>query len=256
MSRAARRAWDDWARVDPLWAILTEPSAEHDEDAFFASGRDAIDMILAEASRVGHPSERKVALDFGCGVGRLTQALAAHFEVVHGLDISAVMIERAEELAVRRGVTNCWYRVHAADDLAQLDDASVDLVCSLLVLQHLPSTDAIHIYLREFVRVLAPGGIAVFQLPTHVPGGAADRPTRVGGLRQRATGALRKLGVDPRFLYRRLGWLPAMPMSALPESAVRSAITGADGAVVGCTPMEADHGGVRSALYYVTGAAR
>jgi ubiquinone/menaquinone biosynthesis C-methylase UbiE len=201
MSRAARRAWDDWARVDPLWAILTEPVHDQDEGEFFASGRDAVAMIVAEAARLGFPRERKVALDFGCGVGRLTHALAAHFETTHGLDIAPLMIERAEQLAAARGVTGCQFSVHAGDALSGFESGGVDFVCSLLVLQHLPSAASITSHLREFVRVLAPGGIAVFQLPTHVPGASATETLRVRGMRRRLTNLLRRLGASPRFLY-------------------------------------------------------
>jgi SAM-dependent methyltransferase len=257
MSRAARRAWDDWARVDPLWAILTEPSADQSEAAFFASGRDAVEMILTEAQRLGHPAQHKVALDFGCGVGRLTQALASHFETTYGVDIAPRMIERAEQLARDRGIAGCHFLVQDAEDLGRFESGSIDVVCSLLVLQHLPARDSIITYVREFVRVLAPTGIAVFQLPTHIP--AANGTSTVRGrlgLRRRLTGLLRVVGASPRFLYRRLGWKPAMPMSAVPESEVRDAVDAAGGTILGATPMAADHGGVRSALYYVTKAAR
>ena len=255
MSRAARRAWDDWARVDPLWAILTEPTAEQSEAAFFASGRDAVEMILAEAQRLGYPSRREVALDFGCGVGRLTQALASHFETTYGLDIAPRMIERAEQLAHDRGITSCRFLVHDDEDLRRFESGSVDLVCSLLVLQHLPSRDSITSYVREFVRVLAPQGVAVFQLPTHIPSanGASTARARLG-LRRRLTGLLRALGASPRFLYQRLGWRPPMPMTAVEESVVRDTVTQIGGRVLGVTPMAADHGGVQSGLYWITGS--
>jgi SAM-dependent methyltransferase len=257
MSRAARRAWDDWARVDPLWAILTEPTAEHDEAAFFASGRDAVEMILAEARRLGYPSRHDVALDFGCGVGRLTRALAAHFGTTYGLDIAPRMIARAEQLAHDVGGGGCRFLVHEDEDLRGFESGSVDFVCSLLVLQHLPSPSSITSYVREFVRVLAPQGIAVFQLPTHVPTPHGPPTLRARlGLRRRLTGSLRALGASPRFLYERLGWRPAMPMSALRESVVRDAVATAGGSILGVTPMAEDHGGVRSALYFVAGPAR
>ena len=256
--RAPRRAWDDWARVDPLWAILTEPTTDHgaaDEEAFFRSGRDAVEMILAEARRLGRPRDHRVALDFGCGVGRLTQAIASEFETTLGLDIAPTMIEQAERRAADAGVAGCRYAVHADDDLARFRDGSIDFVCSLLVLQHLPATDAIVTYVSEFVRVLAPGGIAVFQLPTRIPtsGEAPSLRARLG-LRRRVTSLLRSLGASPRFLYDRLGWRPPMPMSAIPEARVRDIVEAAGGMMLGVTPMAADHGGVQSALYFVAGS--
>ncbi len=37
------------------------------------------------------------ALDFGCGVGRLTQALADYFNEVAGVDVSPTMVNKALE---------------------------------------------------------------------------------------------------------------------------------------------------------------
>jgi ubiquinone/menaquinone biosynthesis C-methylase UbiE len=45
-----------------------------------------------------------------------------------------------------------------------LSDGSFDLVYSRITLQHLPPRH-IRSYLREFVRVLRPGGLLIFQLP-------------------------------------------------------------------------------------------
>jgi SAM-dependent methyltransferase len=111
-------------------------------------------------------------LDFGCGVGRLTLALAAHFDDVHGVDISAAMIERARAMA--DGVGNPpTYHHNRHPDLRDLDDDTFALVVTFIVLQHMPARDAMA-YVREFVRILRPGGIAVFQMPE-----AHLRPTRL-----------------------------------------------------------------------------
>ena len=44
------------------------------------------------------PGARDRALDFGCGVGRLTRALGDRFDAVVGVDISAGMVEQARRL--------------------------------------------------------------------------------------------------------------------------------------------------------------
>src|SRR5450755_653507 len=87
--RENRRAWEDWGRVDPLWAILTKPGArggKWDLDAFFESGQQTIDRIWKQAHELGVPARHESGLDFGCGVGRLSRALATHVENVVGLD--------------------------------------------------------------------------------------------------------------------------------------------------------------------------
>src|SRR5690606_28251822 len=53
-------------------------------------------------------------------------------------------------------------------NLRRFADASMDLVFSLITLQHIPPKVSKG-YLREFVRVVKPGGVIWFQLPTHVP---------------------------------------------------------------------------------------
>jgi SAM-dependent methyltransferase len=250
--RAERRAWEDWAHVDPLWAILTAPDARGgrwDEAAFFESGRVLVEALLDDARRLGRPETRRVAVDFGCGVGRLTRALAPHFETTYGLDIAPTMIEEA--VRFDGGVPKCVFVVHQDDDLRRFDDGSVDFVSCLLVLQHLPSRLAIETYLREFVRVLSPGGVAVFQLPTHVPVAPLAETLRGRlAVRQRVTRLLRAAGMSRRFLYDRLRWRPDMPMLALPEPATTAVIADAGGSLLKVAELPADHGGVSSSLYF------
>ena len=45
----------------------------------------------------------------------------------------------------------------------------MDFIYSRIVLQHVNSRYAVRSYLSEFARVLAPGGLLVFQLPSHIP---------------------------------------------------------------------------------------
>jgi cyclopropane fatty-acyl-phospholipid synthase-like methyltransferase len=47
-------------------------------EEFFATGVTEIAALMAEARGFGLPASRRRALDFGCGLGRLTQALADH----------------------------------------------------------------------------------------------------------------------------------------------------------------------------------
>jgi SAM-dependent methyltransferase len=251
--RADRRAWEDWARVDPFWAILTEPGARHghwDEDEFFESGRTVVESVLADASRLGVPRAHRVAVDFGCGVGRLTRGLAAHFDTAYGLDIAPTMIEQARRL--NKAVDGCRFVVHDGDNLHEFATGDVDFLCSMLVLQHLPSVAAIEQYLREFVRVLAPDGVAVFQLPTFVPPAAPATTLRQRlAIRRRVTGALRSVGVSPRVLYTWLRWRPAMGMLAMSETATTAAVDDADGRILDIAKLPVDHGGVNSSLYFV-----
>jgi SAM-dependent methyltransferase len=102
-------------------------------------------------------------LDFGCGVGRLSQALADYADEVVGVDISAPMLEVARRIDRTQG--RCTFVHNDAPDLSRFPDGHIDLVYTVLVLQHLPRPVIEH-YLAELLRVLRPDGTAVIQVPT------------------------------------------------------------------------------------------
>jgi SAM-dependent methyltransferase len=250
-----RSAWEDWGRVDPYWAALTAAESRGglwDVDAFFATGEEVVATMLAQAAQFERPVEHGTALDFGCGPGRLTRALAPHFERTYGLDVAATMIEEAQR---RDPGSGAELLVHDRDDLSQFASRSIDFLACVLVLQHLPSREAIERYLREFVRVLSPGGVAVIQLPVYVPPPGPPSLRARLRVRTRTLRTLRALGISPRFLYRRLAWQPEMPMSAIPYADTVAVIESAGGHVLESIPETTDSGGVVSRVYLVAPAS-
>lgn len=160
-----RSVWEAHGRQDPFWAILSEPGTRGnrwDEDAFFARGQQDADRLMGKVAAFGLPGRRDRCLDFGCGLGRVTQALARHFARADGVDVASSMIEGAR--ARNREPSRCRYHHNPAADLALFPDGVFDLVYSNLVLQHIPP-DLSAGYVAEFIRVLHPGGIAVFSAP-------------------------------------------------------------------------------------------
>src|SRR5438046_2204968 len=98
-----RRHWDRFAAKDPMWAILTSPGTEGgrwDRAAFARSGTEHIAGLVQYLDEIGIglPQRRQRALDFGCGIGRLTVPLANYFDRVDGVDISELMLSRASAL--------------------------------------------------------------------------------------------------------------------------------------------------------------
>jgi len=182
--RRVHRCWEHLADTDPLWGILSDPDKKGNRwqiDEFFRTGEEQVASLLAELDELGHSPDRGKTLDFGCGVGRLTQALAARFGEVHGVDISSRMVEMARQY--NRHGSRCLYHASEAERLL-FDDASFDFVLSLITLQHIPARLS-RGYVREFLRVLRPGGMAVFQLA------AEPLPTAgSGGLREAVKRAL------------------------------------------------------------------
>ncbi len=235
---------DDWTRLgqeDPLWAVYVAPGTKGgkwDVEAFFALGRQEVDRALAELEPLGLTPGRRRALDFGCGVGRLSQALAGHVDEVIGIDIAPSMLAKARELDRSQGRVR--FVLNQRPDLGDVGSAEVDLVYSSLVLQHMPPELA-RGYLAEFVRVLAPGGVAIFQV--------ASRPTRS------VKGLIFRLAPWPllRWAQRRvLGYPAPMRMSRMTSDNVRTAIAGTPGRLAAAIDDDSYGGHWHYTRYYVT----
>jgi SAM-dependent methyltransferase len=221
------------AAEDPLWAVLTDPARRGGRwtpEEFLATGEEEIAAVLAEAEVLGLPERHGSALDFGCGGGRLTRALSFRFDEAVGVDISDEMVRVARRLNADR--SNCVFVVNDAPDLGLFESGRFDFVYSTIVLQHVPGRALALRYVRELVRVLADGGLAVFQVPQRL---ALLRRLQLAR-RLYATG--RRLGVPDRTLLARTPLTP-MRMLALPERYVRTAVAGAGGAVL---RVDADSG--------------
>ncbi|HEX4309050.1 MAG TPA: class I SAM-dependent methyltransferase [Acidobacteriaceae bacterium] len=156
-----RSDWDALAKRDALWAILTDGTKADggwDVADFFETGEIEIATVMGYLGEVGClPDAAGAALDFGCGVGRLTQAMGRRFAACVGVDISEEMIRRAEGL---NPYAHCSYMTSVTKWLLFAEESFV-FVYSNIVLQHMPRKLAVG-YLREFVRVLEPGGVLVF----------------------------------------------------------------------------------------------
>jgi SAM-dependent methyltransferase len=160
-----KKGWDEAGRIDPFWAVLSRPDKRGnrwDAQEFFETGIEEIEALMVHVGGLGVALTRGRALDFGCGPGRLTQALVSHFDQVDGVDISPSMIELADKL--NRYPDRCHYHTNTETDLTVFGDSTFDFVYSWITLQHVGPTLAKK-YLREFCRVIRPGGLLIFQLP-------------------------------------------------------------------------------------------
>jgi SAM-dependent methyltransferase len=160
-----RRNWEKFGEQDPLWAILTYPSKRNGGwslEEFFATGRSHVEVLLHELSSAGIDFVPDRCLDFGCGVGRITQAFCSHFQTCDGVDIAAPMISLARQF--NRHGQRCRYHLNLADDLNLFPDASFDFVHTAAVLQHMEPKFG-EKYIAEFIRLLRPQGVAVFDVP-------------------------------------------------------------------------------------------
>ena len=95
-------------------------------------------------------------VDFGCGIGNTTRAIAALFADadVLGFDVSM------ESLDVARATTGAGSKIRystSADAALPMDDASADVVFTSCVFHHIEPRDRER-WVRELRRVLKPGG--------------------------------------------------------------------------------------------------
>jgi SAM-dependent methyltransferase len=213
-----RRDWEDLAALDPLWAIASRPGSRHgrwDDDEFMAGGRRKVAATMRTLDGLGAPIDRRRALDFGCGVGRLTLPLAGHFEQAVGIDVAPSMVAQARARAVAAGQANVRFVVDDGADFASLGEDRFDLVFTALVLQHLPSRSDVERCVRGLARLVEPGGVLMTQMPARLAPWARVQPTR------RAYGVLRRAGVPPEVLYGRLRLQP-MRLVALPRDRFES----------------------------------
>lgn len=182
--RSYAENWDRLAKFDAMWAVLSDASkigGKWDPAEFFATGKDVLARLDALEARGVHIANG-VAVDFGCGLGRVSHWLAQRFARVVGVDISSHMVELAERYNATR--TNPITFVVGNERNIPLATSSADYIYSFIALQHIPKALQ-QMYVKEFARIVRPGGYVNFQTPSHAvdggPGGFAfDLPTGSG----------------------------------------------------------------------------
>jgi SAM-dependent methyltransferase len=163
----SQRYWDRYAASDPLWAVLAFPDksgGRWELQEFMKTGEREVALLYHRIDELQLTRPGRRALDFGCGVGRLTQALARRQERVVGADISRGMVDLARRL--NQYGDRVEYLCTAEAGLDTLPARAFDCIYSNIVLQHVVPELSVG-YLEQFFRLLAPGGLLIFQLPSH-----------------------------------------------------------------------------------------
>lgn len=215
--------WNGMGEEDPLFAVLTQPGKEQNRwqrEEFLETGRSNIAAILNQLSESGLSLKRGRALDFGCAVGRLTQALCDHFDEVDGVDIAPSMLQVAREW--NQHGERCRYHLNEVNSLQLFDDQSFDFICTMITLQHMQPKFAVE-YISEFARVLAPGGALFFQVPDQlisrpIAKPEAPPPATKTGLFSRISKKLHKLWTGEKKPFKASAF--HMEMYCMPETYV------------------------------------
>ena len=161
--------WRELGEKEPHWSVLTDPDFLADKidsnlEQFYATGEYEIGRVKALLERNNLSfAYTGTALDFGCGVGRLTLPLSRHFAHAIGVDISKAHIEQAERAAKHFKIENASFQdIDAVEDIENLPKC--DFLLSLIVLQHNPPPVILAI-LQKLLDRLERRGVAVFQVP-------------------------------------------------------------------------------------------
>jgi SAM-dependent methyltransferase len=168
-----RSAWSHLGLERPHFSVVTDPRflPEHLDASiqqFWASGE-------TEAQRLEHVLERyrfgrlalKTCVEYGCGVGRVTPALAQRFARVHAYDISPAHLALAREHTAESGVGSVEFHLCSETFLQPL--VPCDFFYSCIVLQHNPPPVIMRL-LENALAALKPSGVAVFQVPSYIAG--------------------------------------------------------------------------------------
>ncbi len=167
------QTWTALGNEKPHWSVLSSDQflpdkIEENRRRFYESGLDDTKRILSALERHGRDAaDHPRVVEYGCGVGRVTPYLSAAFREVTAIDISSSHLAMAQEATQAAGVRNARFQLARAPEFGM--EAPFDLWFSYIVLQHNPPP-VIAMILRRAMAMLAPGGIAIFQVPTFAMG--------------------------------------------------------------------------------------
>jgi O-antigen chain-terminating methyltransferase len=142
---------------------------EHSLDAFYVAFEDRfrglreeiterLEVYLPRVASADVGTQESPILDVGCGRGEWLDLLQQSGYIARGIDINRVMVEqcRAKGLEVAE--------VDVFAYLKSLPEASLGAVTGFHIIEHLPFLQLRNLF-DEVLRVLKPGGLAVFETP-------------------------------------------------------------------------------------------
>ncbi len=112
--------------------------------------RKVVDAIMSEA----RPLQAMRVLDFGCGTGLVTLALASLVQEIVAADSSQGMLEQLANKFAASGISNVQPFLLPLDGAGQLPDR-FDLVVSSMTMHHIADVAAL---VKRFNSILKPGG--------------------------------------------------------------------------------------------------
>lgn len=211
----SRSFWNQRAKENPYWYVSScGPYENRDLEGFWFSGFSIWEELKKAAQlppafpqgEIYQPLPTDVAVEIGCGVGRITRAIAREVGEVHAFDISREMVE----IARKSLLPNAVFKVNSGTSL-ELPDSVADVVVAYCVFQHLPDLATLRGYLQEIRRIARPGAAVFF---TTCP---RDWKDLFQPLMQLKAMVKEKLGLQPPGLHTK-AWLGIRPSQKQVES--------------------------------------
>lgn len=161
----AENEWEKFGQTNPYYAVATLDKFKEEnlnnstKENFFRSGEDYTERIwqIIETYFI-NDFQPQNAIDFGCGVGRLTIPLAKRSRKITGIDISENMLKEGRANAAKFGANNIDF-IKDGNNLLKLN-GQFDFIHSFVVFQHIKPEIGEAIF-RKLVKMLTPGGIGV-----------------------------------------------------------------------------------------------
>jgi SAM-dependent methyltransferase len=175
LRRRIRDTWTELGFDRPHHSVLTgdhflpEFINEGAVEEFYASGITEVAVIESILKRHGFTgAASKSCIEYGCGLGRVTLALAPKFNAVRGYDISATHLGLAKRRAAQSRIGNVDF-ILCSTETGLDNPVPCDFFYSRLVFQHNPPP-LMRTLIASCLGALRPGGIGIFQVPTYAPG--------------------------------------------------------------------------------------
>ena len=107
----------------------------------------------------------RVALDFGCGVGRMMKRMLAHFDVVDGVDISRENLGHAKKYLSDAGIAQESYSTLLSSGVGVSGlNKTYDFIYSTIALQHICVFEVRKKICEDLFLALKTGGSCCFQM--------------------------------------------------------------------------------------------
>ena len=207
--KTEQKTWDKFGKIAPYYSVLVaeefkpENLSAENLAAFFDSGSEHVCRLLKIIRELCPEFAPKTTVDFGCGVGRVTLALAKISSRVLAVDVSQSMLEEARKNCAKQGASNVAFMTTA--EFLVSPNSSVDFVHSFIVLQHISPRTGYQL-MEKLVSTLKEGGIGAIHVTF------ADTRSRLRRLLSRIKAGVPGAAQLHNLLRRRPLNLPAMQM--------------------------------------------